>query len=170
MQYRDATWENTPEYTFDGMQCIVKVLRVVDGDTVDIALYHEGSRRMYRHRVRLYGIDTPEKHPSLNQPNREEEMAASKQAADALTVRFQAIDWMPMAHFHKADKYGRLLCTFYEPPTTICSGPCTTPSPTSLNDWMVQEGYAYAYFGKTKQAYCKKGSTATNDSKDKNTA
>lgn len=137
--------ENTPEYTLKGLRCPVKVLRVLDGDTVDIALYHTGLKTNYRHRVRLYGIDTPEKHPPKDQPplQREKEMAAAARSTDALRHRLEAIQYLPDAVFHSADKYGRLLCTFYVP---------SRPD-QSINEWMVAEGYAHAYFGKTKTPF-----------------
>ena len=34
----DATVENTPEFTFENIKDKVKILKVIDGDTVDIAL------------------------------------------------------------------------------------------------------------------------------------
>lgn len=141
--YSDATMENTPEYSLQGLRCRVKVLRILDGDTVDIALYHAGLKQTYRHRVRLYGIDTPEKRPPKDQLGREKEMAASARSTDALRHRLEAIQNLPDAVFHSADKYGRLLCTFYAP----------DHPEKSINDWMIAEGYAYAYFGKTKKPF-----------------
>lgn len=143
--YATATFENTPEYSLEGLRCQVKVLRILDGDTVDIALYHAGLRMTYRHRVRLYGIDTPEKHPKKDQPNRELEMAASARSTDALRHRLEAIHHLPEAVFHSTDKYGRLLCTLYAPDQP--------PPAQSINDWMIAEGYAYAYDGKTKKTF-----------------
>lgn len=142
-RYHDATYENTPEYTLDGMKTVVKVLRILDGDTVDIALYHNASATVFRHRVRLYGIDTPEKRPPKDQPNRDAEIAASARSTAALRSRLEAIQYKPFAVFHKADKYGRLMCTFYE----------SNEQQQSINDWMVAEGHAYAYFGKTKKKF-----------------
>lgn len=135
--------ENTPEYSLEGLRCRVKVLRILDGDTLEIALYHAGLRRNYRHRVRLYGIDTPEKRPPKDQPDREKEIVASARSTDALRHRLEAIHNLPDAVFHSADKYGRLLCTLYAP---------DRPS-ASINDWMIAEGYAFAYFGKTKRPF-----------------
>jgi len=139
--YRDATYESTPEFTFDGLQTPVKILRILDGDTVDIALYHEESRRIYRHRVRLYGIDTPEKRPSKSDPYREIEIEASLKSAQALERRVCANEGLLVAKFYKADKYGRLLCTFYD------------KSGEDINHWMVEHGYAVSYFGKTKKKF-----------------
>lgn len=141
--YATATLENTPEYSLEGRRCQVKILRVLDGDTVDIALYHPGLQTTYRHRVRLFGIDTPEKRPRKDQPNREQEMAAAARSSDALRHRLEAIQNLPEALFHSTDKYGRVMCTFYAP----------DHPEKSINDWMIAEGYAYAYDGQTKKPF-----------------
>lgn len=139
--YSDSTIDNTPEYTFEQVKSIVKVIRIIDGDTVDIAFLHSDSQRVYRHRVRLYGIDTPEKRPAKNNPNREAEIEASKRATEALCERLRENDDRVLALFHKKDKYGRELATFYH------------KDGSSINEWMISEGYAYAYDGGTKIAF-----------------
>lgn len=138
--YREATYETTPEFTFNGQRHTVKILRILDGDTVDIALYHPESHRMYRHRVRLYGIDTPEKRPSKSDPLRHLEIEASHRATQALESCIPA-DRIVEALFYKADKYGRLLCTLYD------------AQRRDLNQWMIANGYATAYYGKTKKKF-----------------
>lgn len=138
--YTNSTYENTPEYTLEGLRSTVKILRILDGDTVDIALYHRGDK-VYRHRVRLNGIDTPEKRPALSDPNRQLEIEASKRSKDALEQRIKENDDVVLAVFYRPDKYGRLLCTFYD------------KSGDNINQWMVTHGFAYEYHGKTKKAF-----------------
>jgi micrococcal nuclease len=133
--------ENTPEFTFENIKAQVKIIRILDGDTVDVAFLHPDSQKVYRHRVRLYGIDTPEKRPSRNNPHRDLEIAASKRATEALRARLDENDNRVIAMFYKKDKYGRELATFYH------------KDGSSINDWMISEGYAYAYDGGTKQAF-----------------
>ncbi len=142
--YRDCTDENTPCYSYEGVKKTVKVLRVVDGDTVDIAYHHEETGKIFKYRVRLYGIDTPEKRPSKDDPNRDKEIAASKRASEALCEYLQRENNLVVALFYKPDKYGRLLCTFYD------------SLGVDMNKWMVEQGFAYEYFGKTKQKYTEK--------------
>lgn len=139
--YKNCTDKNTPYYTYEGIKKKVKVLRVIDGDTVDIAYHHEETNKIFKYRVRLYGIDTPEKRPPKNDPNRDKEIAASKRSSAALTDYLQKNDNIVLALFYKPDKYGRLLCTFYDK----CG--------EDINKWMVSQGFAYEYFGKTKQKY-----------------
>ena len=129
-------------YTLSGQYHPVKVLRILDGDTVDIALYHADMQKTFRYRVRLYGIDTPEKRPSKSDARREAEIDASKRSTEALTRYLEGTKNGVMVRFHEADKYGRLLCTFYHPLTS-----------ENINQWMVEHGYAYEYFGKTKKKF-----------------
>ena len=138
--YQDCTYDNTPAYTYEHMRKMVKVLRVLDGDTVDIALQEE-TGKIFKHRVRLYGIDTPEKRPSASDPEREKEIAASKRSSEALMDRLKENDNLVIALFYKADKYGRLMCTFYD------------KQGDDINQWMVKSGFAYEYFGKTKKTF-----------------
>jgi micrococcal nuclease len=138
--YQNCMYENTPVYTYEHMRKMIKVLRVVDGDTVDIALEEE-TGKIFRHRVRLYGIDTPEKRPSASDPERDKEIAASKRASEALMDKLKENDYLVIALFHKSDKYGRLLCTFYD------------KQGDDINQWMVKSGFAYEYFGKTKKTF-----------------
>ena len=139
--YKDCTNENTPYYSYENVKKIVKILHVVDGDTVDIAFHHDEMKLIFKYRVRLYGIDTPEKRPLKSNPNREKEIEASHISKNALIRRLEENDYMVVALFYKPDKYGRLLATFYD------------KNGEDLNEWMVKSGYAYAYFGKTKQKF-----------------
>lgn len=139
--YKDCTYENTPLFTFENIRKKVKILRILDGDTVEIALQHEDSNKIYRHRVRLYGIDTPEKRPLKSNPLRELEIEASLKSFKALELIVTDNDYILIAHFQGYDKYGRLLCTFYD------------KKGENMNEWMVNNGYAVEYFGKTKKKF-----------------
>jgi endonuclease YncB( thermonuclease family) len=46
-----------------------------------------------------------------------------------------------MALFYPTDKYGRLMCTFYD------------EKGEDINQWMVKQGYAVEYMGKTKKKF-----------------
>jgi endonuclease YncB( thermonuclease family) len=139
--YKDCTDENTPYYSYENLKKKIKILRVIDGDTVDIALHHDETGKIFKYRVRLYGIDTPEKRPLKSNPNRDKEIAASKRSSEALIKILEENDNIVVSLFYKPDKYGRLLCTLYD------------KNGEDINKWMVANGYAYEYFGKTKQKY-----------------
>ena len=109
LAYHTCTSENTPNYSYENLKKLVKILKVVDGDTIDIALHSDDTGKIFKHRVRMYGIDTPEMHPSLSNPDRAKEIEASKQAKEALTRRLQENDNLVVAHFHKFDNMNLLL-------------------------------------------------------------
>jgi endonuclease YncB( thermonuclease family) len=139
--YHDSTDENTPYVSYENMKRTVKVLRVVDGDTLDIALYQDDTRKIFKYRIRLYGIDTPEKKPLKSNPNREQEMAAAKKASQAMRDKLAETQNIATILFYKPDKYGRLLGTIYD------------KKGTDINQWMIDQGHAVSYFGKTKTAF-----------------
>jgi endonuclease YncB( thermonuclease family) len=138
--YQGATDENTPYDTVEGLKTRIKVLRVLDGDTLDVGMCRVG-HTVLKYRVRLYGIDTPEKRPSRSDPLRHLEIQASLRSKQALTDRLIENDWIVIAHFEKADKYGRLLCTLFD------------KNGENLNEWMIRMGHAVPYFGKTKKKF-----------------
>ena len=139
--YRDATDENTPYISYENIKRTVKVLRVVDGDTIDVALYHDDTRKIFKYRIRLYGIDTPEKKPLKSNPHREQEMAAAKRASQAMIDKLAENQNIVTILFYKPDKYGRLLGTIYD------------KKGSDVNQWMIDQGHATAYFGKTKKSF-----------------
>ena len=119
-------------------------LRVTSDEEVqglDIALHCDDTGKIFKHRIRMYGIDTPEMHPSLSNSDRAKEIEASKQSREALTQRLQENDNLVVAHFHKFDKYGRLMATLYD------------KQGEDINKWMISAGYAQEYFGKTKKKF-----------------
>ena len=112
---------SVPHYTY-----VAKVLRVVDGDTLDI-MCDLGFRTFKKVRVRLYGIDTPE---TYGVKKDSEEYARGKVATefveewlglkpDAITgfksgsgeVIIRSHDGKPLGQ----GKYGRWLCDVIKP-------------------------------------------------------
>jgi endonuclease YncB( thermonuclease family) len=141
LAYHTCTSENTPNYSYENLKKMVKILKVMDGDTLDIALHYEDSGKIFKHRVRLYGIDAPEMHPSLSNPDRLKEIEAAKQAKEALIQKLQENDNLVVAHFHTFDKYGRVMATLHD------------KHGEDINKWMITSGHAQEYFGKTKKKF-----------------
>jgi len=139
--YRLSTDINTPYVSYQNIKQLVKILRVVDGDTVDVAMYHQDTNKIFKYRIRLYGIDTPEKKPLKSNPDREQEIAAAKMSTQAMTTKMQENNNLVVVQLYKPDKYGRLLGTFYG------------KNGENINDWMVKQGHAIAYFGRTKKSF-----------------
>lgn len=139
--YGNCNDTNTPFVTYDHIKQMIKILRIVDGDTVDIALCMAADSRVFKYRVRLYGIDTPEKRPPKGNADRDKEIEAARASKDALMGIFQKSGNYATVQLYKPDKYGRLLGTFYD------------KNGVDINQWMVEQGHAVAYFGKTKKTF-----------------
>jgi micrococcal nuclease len=97
-----------------------KVLRVVDGDTADVE-FDLGFQVKLKHRVRLVGIDAPERGTP-----------GYRESADRLTQLTLPNDLE--AKVWKLDKYGRYLADLVD------------PDGNSINQRMILEGYAKPYF------------------------
>ena len=118
---------------------VTKINKVVDGDTIDVTI-DLGFDLYKKERVRIAGVDTPEK-----RTRNLEEKALGIDATnwlkaklvdaiagdDELTIRTELSGGI--------GKYGRLLGWLY-----------IGDSELSLNEKMITEGYAHAYDGGTK--------------------
>mgnify|MGYP003301776200 CR=1 FL=1 len=119
---------------------VTEVTKVVDGDTIDVVI--DLGFDIYKHeRVRIAGIDTPEKRTrdleekalGIDATNWMKGVLEDTIAGDdELTIRTELKGGM--------GKYGRLLGWLYVGEDTV-----------SLNEKMITEGYAWAYDGGTKQ-------------------
>ena len=105
------------------------VIKVYDGDTITVATKLDYT--MYRFSVRLSGIDSPEiKAKSVN----EKKLAVLSK--DALTK--QIIGKTVELKNVSMEKYGRLLANVYY-------------DGIHINKWMLENGFAVPYSGKTKK-------------------
>lgn len=112
-----------------------KVEGVVDGDTIDV-LIDLGFDILFASRVRLAGIDTPESRTKdLNEKalGLEAKEYLKKQLKDAKSVIIKT------EKMDSSEKYGRILGWIYVDNNTV-----------SLNDQMIEDGYAWGYLGDTK--------------------
>lgn len=107
--------------------------RIVDGDTIDISI-DLGFDLTKKERVRLAGIDTPEKR-TKNQ--KEKEMGY--QATEFLEMHLMEATKLTVKT-EKDGKFGRMLGWLYK----------TDEDTTSINQIMIDKGYAWAYDGGTK--------------------
>jgi micrococcal nuclease len=113
-----------------------KVLKVVDGDTVDL-LVDLGFNIHHKIRVRLYGVNTPE---SRTKDLAEKELGMkAKRFTEDWTSRHGSVFVKTIAG--KDDKYGRVLAMIYS------SEEIKSISTACLNEEIVQSGLARAYFG-----------------------
>ena len=118
---------------------VTKINKVVDGDTIDVTI-DLGFDLYKKERVRVAGIDTPEKRTrnleekalGIDATNwLKEKLAQAITGDDELTIRTELSGGI--------GKYGRLLGWLY-----IGDGD------VSLNEEMIKQGYAWEYDGGTK--------------------
>ena len=113
---------------------VKSVDRVVDGDTIDISI-DLGFDLTKKERVRLAGIDTPEKR---TKDQKEKEMGY--QATEFLEMHVMEEKKLNVKT-EKEGKFGRMLGWLYKSETDT----------TSINQIMIDKGYAWAYDGGTKE-------------------
>ena len=119
---------------------VTEIVKVLDGDTIDV-LIDLGFDLFKKERVRIAGVDTPEKRTrdleekalGIDATNwLKEKLDSTIAGDDELTIRTELVGGV--------GKYGRLLGWLY-----------IGDSQLSLNEAMITEGYALAYDGGTKQ-------------------
>lgn len=127
-----ALAEDLPRYEW-------KVLRVIDGDTVEIEAPYLPKPLKPKLSIRVYGVDTPEKSFRAQCP----EEAALGQAASEFTKKLVANATMTMVEIREWDKYGgRVLGDVW------LDG-------RSLTAMLIENGYAREYYGNKKESWCK---------------
>ena len=118
---------------------VTEINKVVDGDTIDVTI-DLGFDLYKKERVRIAVVDTPEKRTrdleekelGIDATNwMKENLEGAIDGDDELTIRTELKGGV--------GKYGRLLGWLYVGDEEI-----------SLNELMIQEGYAWAYDGGTK--------------------
>jgi len=119
---------------------VTEINRVLDGDTIDVTI-DLGFDLYKKERVRVAGVDTPEKRTrnleekalGIDATNwLKKKLEDTIAGEDELTIRTELVGGM--------GKYGRLLGWLYIGEDAL-----------SLNEQMITEGYAWAYDGGTKQ-------------------
>ena len=119
---------------------VIEINRVVDGDTIDVTI-DLGFDLYKKERVRVAGVDTPEKRTrdleekelGIDATNwLKEKLDGAISGDDDLVIRTELVGGV--------GKYGRLLGWLYIGDAEL-----------SLNEEMIVDGYAWAYDGGTKQ-------------------
>ena len=119
---------------------VVSIDKVLDGDTIDVTI-DLGFDLYKKERVRVAGVDTPEKRTRDLEEKAlgldatywlKQKLEDTISGEDELTIRTELVGGM--------GKYGRLLGWLYVGDDDV-----------SLNEKMIQEGYAWEYDGGTKK-------------------
>ena len=114
---------------------VKKLVGVVDGDTIDVDI-DLGFNVSYSQRVRLAGIDTPESRTkdkfekTLGLESKEYIKSKLKDATN-IVIKTELPD--------SSEKYGRILGWLF-----------VDGSSKSINEQMIEDGYAWSYMGDTK--------------------
>ena len=118
---------------------VVEINRVLDGDTIDVTI-DLGFDLYKKERVRVAGVDTPEKRTRDLEEKElgkdatnwlKEKLDGAISGDDDLVIRTELVGGV--------GKYGRLLGWLYIGDAEL-----------SLNEQMIEEGYAWNYSGGTK--------------------
>jgi len=119
---------------------VTEINRVLDGDTIDVTI-DLGFDLYKKERVRIAGVDTPEKR-TRDLEEKELGIDATNWLKEKLEGAIDGEDELSIRTELKGGvgKYGRLLGWLY-----------IGDAEMSLNEQMIDEGYAWEYDGGTKQ-------------------
>ena len=110
-----------------------KIIRVIDGDTVDVDIDLGFDVWLKKQRIRLYGIDTPESRTS----DKVEKVYGLKAKAFVVQHLSQGSTQTLRTRLDKKGKFGRILGEFVIDKTTI-------------NEFLIDQHHAVPYTGQSK--------------------
>lgn len=122
----------------------VKIVKVVDGDTVDVDIDLGFGIWMKGERVRLFGIDTPE-----SRTRDKEEKKYGLAAKEYLKEKLASGTPILKTFKDGVGKYGRILGEFWVEETAVESENVSVR--TNINQLMVEEHHAAPYHGQSKE-------------------
>ena len=114
-----------------------KVVKIIDGDTVDVDIDLGFGVWLHKERVRLYGIDTPE-----SRTRDLEEKKYGLAAKDFLTGMLDDDQIILKTHKDKTGKFGRILGELWR---------TSNYTDKSINTYMVEKHHAVTYHGQSKE-------------------
>lgn len=121
-----------PKFSFKNYKTIIKVIKVIDGDTITGIFKFKDS--FYKYNFRLNGIDTAEIHSKND--NEKKLGIDAKEYLHNLIINKNLV-----AEFYDFDKYGRILINIYLNETEL------------LSNNLINGGYAHIYDGKAKSEW-----------------
>jgi len=142
--------KNTNAFSFDGLNCVCRVIDVTDGDTVKVIINFKND--YYKIIVRLNNIDTCETRSKCEE-NKQKGLEAKKRVFNLITGKtIDIVDkkyiknelnencYLCYIKCYDFDKYGRVLADIY----------LNEKSSDSFSNILINEKLAYIYGGKTK--------------------
>ena len=110
-----------------------EVVRIIDGDTIDVDIDLGFSTKLTKQRIRMLGIDTPE-----SRTRDKEEKIRGLLSKKALIDRCPVGSNIRLVS-HGKGKFGRILGEIFTPEGEV-----------SINKQMCEEGFAVEYYGGNK--------------------
>ena len=124
-----------------------KIVKIIDGDTVDVDIDLGFGVWLHKERIRLYGIDTPE--------SRTRDLEEKKYGLKAkkLVETFMPVGSIQtlITEKDKSGKFGRVLGKFVVELGDNAVAPSSPFDLAFLNDLLVQTHNAVAYHGQSKE-------------------
>jgi micrococcal nuclease len=113
-----------------------KVIKIIDGDTVDVDIDLGFSVTLAKQRIRLYGIDTPE-----SRTRDKEEKVRGLLSKEFVISKSPVGSYITLVS-HGKGKFGRILGEIYEADNDL----------VSINQQLCDKAYAVPYLGQSKDA------------------
>ena len=133
-KYRNYN-KQTKFYTLNKTNVWAKIVHVYDGDTVHAVFSLPNSSKIYKYKLRLAHIDTPE----LKSKNTNEVKKANEAKR---VVEEMILNKIVYLELEGEDKYGRILANIYI-------------NNINLNQYLIENKYAYKYEGGKKIKFTK---------------
>ena len=118
----------------------INVVKIIDGDTVDVDIDLGFGVWLKKQRVRLYGIDTPE-----SRTRDLVEKRFGNMAKDYLKGRLSSGAILG-TRLDKKGKFGRILGEFF-----VVEHGAHTDQKINVNEELIAKHYAVAYYGQSKE-------------------
>ena len=138
---------NPGRRTFSGSKRLARVVKVYDGDTINVVTRLSARERHYEYPVRIAGIDAPEMRPLLSLPNRDLHKEAAVAARDRL-AELIPVGSAVLIDYDGNEKFGRLLGTVHTLRRRHWWS-CWEPD-VNVADRLLQEGMVLEYSGAAK--------------------
>ena len=128
---------DAPFFSLNGHCCSGKVVKVTDGDTVHLLMEFSGV--VYRWKCRIAHVDTPELH-SRDEAEKRHAITVKERLTELILNRVVSVNCLNF------DMYGRVLVELTVPSME-------TNDDIVVHEWLLHNGYALPYEGKTKQKW-----------------
>lgn len=117
-----------------------KVVRIIDGDTIDVQKYFVGIKVGPRVRVRLARVDCPELRPHIGTPHRQRHIDAAVTASQAVMAKCLN-KRVNIIVVKKTDLYGRTIAEVELCSSSICCCCCCCQKQNqkqqNISDWLI---------------------------------